>query len=882
VVPALASLLERFSPAALVAVAALVLLGLLAAVVVEHRRRRRAERATEAALGQLKTITAGMREGVIAYDMELRLTFVNPAFERLTGYVAEDLRDQEHLQYVHPDDRPALLAEWERLAEGGSLRDQEYRLITATGQVRWCASTWEPLLDARGRQIGYLGTEFDITERKLAEDEMRLDTELFQAVIEVQQAVAAAGLDSATVMRVIAERSRALTGASGVVLEVLQGEELVPQLQIGTESPRLQVSSSLSGLCVRTGELQRSDDVLADSRIGHDAYREQGIRSVLAVPLRHDQQTLGVLKLLSPRPAAFSARDAKALRLLGGLVGASLEHAAAFEARQGRLEDRTLALQESEQRFKQLVDVAQEGIWLADDHGVITYVNQRMAELLGYQNGALLGHPIYDFLDATARAGAQRALGRPGAGGESHDLRFRRQDGTELWGLVSASPITARDGGVVGTVGMVTDITERKRAEERLRRSADRLAMLHDMDRAILAARSPAEIGRAALGRVRRMVPCHRCSVILFDFPRGQAQLIAGYAAGAPLPAGSMPLEQLSPGEVLRRGAVRSVDDLTALESPAPIFRQLREEGMRSVLSVPLLVDAEAIGEVNLASNTPHAFTAEHRDIAMEIGAPLAIAIQQARLREELGRQASELERRVAERGAALRTATAELETLVYAVSHDLRDPLRHICGFTQLLLDDAGAGLDPAVQHYARRIRDGADRMSSLVDDLVHLARIARQDVMRRPVDLTSLAEDVVSQLQPEAEGRAVEWQVHPLATVDCDPSLVRLALQSLLSNALKFTRPRDHTVVTIRPIEHEGQAGFAVQDNGVGFKMAYAGKLFGVFQRLHRPDEFEGNGAGLALVQRVAQKHGGRVWADSGADGGATFYLTLGAPAA
>jgi light-regulated signal transduction histidine kinase (bacteriophytochrome) len=219
---------------------------------------------------------------------------------------------------------------------------------------------------------------------------------------------------------------------------------------------------------------------------------------------------------------------------------------------------------------------------------------------------------------------------------------------------------------------------------------------------------------------------------------------------------------------------------------------------------------------------------------------------------------------------------------MVYAVSHDLRDPLRHICGFSQLMLDDAGSALDPATQHYATQIRDGADRMSRLLDDLVHLARIARQDVLRRPVDLTVLAEDVVSQLQPQTEGRAVEWHVHQMATVDCDPTLVRLALQSLLSNALKFTRPRDHTVVTIRPIEHEGQAGFAVQDNGVGFKMAYAGKLFGVFQRLHRPDEFEGNGAGLALVQRVAQKHGGRVWADSGADGGATFYLTLGAPAA
>jgi PAS domain S-box-containing protein len=863
-------------------VALVLAVALLAVFRGERRRRRLADEAARTATGQLRTMAASMREGVIAYDMELRLTLVNPAFERLTGYVAEDLRDQEFLQYVHPDDRPALVAEWERLAQGGSLRDQEYRVVTRTGQVRWCASAWEPLRDEEGRQIGYLGTEFDITERKLAEGEMRLDTELFQAVIEVQRAVAAAGLDSGTVMHVIAERSRALTGATGVVVETLEGDELVPRLRIGIESPRLPVSSSLSGLCVRTGELQRSDDILSDSRIGHDIYQPQGIRSMLVVPLRDEQRMLGALKVLSPAPAAFSDRDAKALRLLGGLVGASLEHAAAFEARQGRLEERTQALQESEQRFKQLVDAAQEGIWVADDRGVITYVNQRMADLLGYQNGALLGRPVYDFLDATVRAGAQRTLGRPEAGGERRDLRFRRQDGTELWGLVSASPITGRDGAVVGTVGMITDITERKRTEERLRRSAERLAVLHDMDQAILAAHSPAEIGRAALGRVRRMVPCHRCTVVLFDFPRGQAHVIAGFASGAPMPAGLIAMDRLSPGEVLRRGAVRSIDDLAALESPASLLQELRDEGMRSVLSVPLLVESEAIGEINLASSAPHAFTAEHRDIAVEVAAPLAIAIQQARLREELGRQAGDLERRVAERGAALRAATAELETMLYAVSHDLRDPLRHICGFTQLLLDDAGPALDPAVQHYARRIGEGAGRMSSLLDDLVHLARVARQDLMRRPVNLSTLAEDVLSQLQPQTEGRAVDWRVQPLPTVDCDPALVRLALQSLLSNALKFTRPRDHTVITIRPIEHEGQAGLAVQDNGVGFKMAYAGKLFGVFQRLHRSDEFEGNGAGLALVQRVAQKHGGRVWADSGAEGGATFYLTLGAPAA
>ena len=390
----LAGLIEGIPPETLAAAAAglggLALL-LLVALLVVWLGRRRAQHLAAEARGHLRTVTATMREGVVAYDMSLRLSFVNRAFERLTGYPEEDLRDQEFLQYVHPDDRPALAAEWDRLAQGGSLRDQEYRVVARGGQERWSSSTWEPLRDESGRQIGYIGTEFDITERKLAEEAMRLDAELFQAMIEVQQAVAAAGLDSRTVMRVIADRGMRLTGATGAVIESIEDDELVPQVHIGTEAPRLRLADSLSGLCVRTGELQRSDDVLTDPRIGHDAYQAVGVRSLLAVPLTDEQRTLGVLKVVATRAAAFSDRDAKALRLLGGLMGAALGHAAAYEGRQVRLEERTRALQESEQRFKQLVDVAQEGIWLADDHGVITYVNQRMAELLGYQNGAMLG-----------------------------------------------------------------------------------------------------------------------------------------------------------------------------------------------------------------------------------------------------------------------------------------------------------------------------------------------------------------------------------------------------------------------------------------------------------------------------------------------------------
>jgi PAS domain S-box-containing protein len=857
--------------------ATLVVLGVL--LWREHRRRKRAERSGAELRSQLQTVTATMREGVIAYDMERRLMFVNPAFERLTGYPDDELRDQEFLQYIHPEDRPAIIAEWDRLAQGRALRDQEYRVVTRTGQIRWCSSSWEPMRDEAGRQIGYLGTEFDITARKVAEEEMRLDTELFQAVLEVEQAVTAAGLDSETVMRVIAERSKGLTGASGAVIESIEGDDLVPLIHVGTEAPRLSLSTSLSGLAVRTGELQRCDDTLTDARIGHHAYRDLGVRSIMVMPLRDEQRIHGVLKVVSTEPHAFSDRAAKALRLLGGLMGAALSHAAAYEGRQARLEERTRALQDSEQRFKQLVDAAQEGIWVADDRGLITYVNQRMADLLGYSNGSILGRPVYDFIEADSRSGAKHTLSRRGSRpGSSQDLRFRKRDGTQLWGLVSSSPILGKDGALVGTVGMVTDITERKRAEEQLRRSADRLSMLHDMDQAIVAAQSPAEIGRAALGRIRRMVPCQRCHVVLFDPARREAQLIAGFAAGTHLESAPMPLADATPTDSLPSGNVRHIEDLGAVDDLPLLYHQMQAEGIRAVLSVPLLVEGEAIGEITLGSSTPGAFESEHRDIALEVATPIAIAIQHARLRDQLAQQSAELERRVAERGSAVRAATAELETVLYSVSHDLRAPLRQLLGFSRLLLDEAGPELSSSSAHYARRIHEAATQMTSLVDDLVNISRIGRQDLLYRDVELTPMVEDLVNQFQAASNGRNIDWQIEELPTVEGDPGLLKLALTNLLSNAVKFTRTREHATIRIRAVEANGQVGLAIEDNGVGFKMAYSGKLFGMFQRLHRTDEFEGNGAGLAVVQRIVHKHGGRVWAEAEPEKGATFYLTLG----
>jgi two-component system sensor histidine kinase/response regulator len=247
-------------------------------------------------------------------------------------------------------------------------------------------------------------------------------------------------------------------------------------------------------------------------------------------------------------------------------------------------------------------------------------------------------------------------------------------------------------------------------------------------------------------------------------------------------------------------------------------------------------------------------------------------------LSETRVRQLNEsLERRVADRTAALAAANRELETFTYSVSHDLRAPLRQIDGFSRILVEHAGPALDSKSQHYLRRIQEGTQHMGRLVDDLLNLAQLGRQDVHTRPTPLDSLVSDTVSELRGDWGDRKIQWTIGPLPTVECDPGLIKIVFTNLLSNAIKYTRPREVAKISVGYTGSKGWCTIAVQDNGVGFNMKYADKLFGVFQRLHRADQFEGSGVGLATVQRIIHKHGGEIWAEAEPDHGATFSFTL-----
>jgi light-regulated signal transduction histidine kinase (bacteriophytochrome) len=237
-----------------------------------------------------------------------------------------------------------------------------------------------------------------------------------------------------------------------------------------------------------------------------------------------------------------------------------------------------------------------------------------------------------------------------------------------------------------------------------------------------------------------------------------------------------------------------------------------------------------------------------------------------------------ELEQRVDNRTARLVAANQELERLSYSVSHDLRAPLRHVDGFAALLRERTAGSLDEQSRHCLDAISGAARRMDTLVDALLSFLRVRRGKIVRASVDLGGLIREVVGELGPEAEGRTVDWKIGHFPTVEADRALLRVVLGNLLSNALKFTRPRETAEIEAgwKPGE-QGETVIFVRDNGVGFDPAYADKLFGVFQRLHRAEEFEGTGIGLAIVRRILARHGGRTWAEGAVDRGATFFFSL-----
>ena len=543
------------------------------------------------------------------------------------------------------------------------------------------------------------------------------------------------------------------------------------------------------------------------------------------------------------------------MSLLAGVIAWA---AVAVDRNDGERRKVEEALHESEERFQAMANGIQQLAWMAEADGSIFWYNQRWYEYTGTTFGQMQGWAWQNVHDPRILPEVLERWKGAIADGKPFDMEFplRGADGRFRAFLTRVMPVTDVEGRVVRWFGTNTDISERKQAEERLAAQAEELA------------RSREALEAQTL----------RLQLVLGSMGEG---LIAVDREGHFL------IWNDSANKLMGRGAT----DLPSAQW-TPHYKIFLPDGI-----TPCPVDRLPLVRALLGESVQVELMIEHpkreNQVSLEVSArPMkdaqgnlcgGVAVmrdttQQKADEREIRKLNDELELRVMQRTAELESANQELEAFSYSVSHDLRAPLRHISGFSQMLVEEFGPTLNPEARHYLDRIQAGTKKMGLLVDELLNLARVGRQAVNRQATGLNALVAEVVAILEPESSGRQMEWAIDDLPAVECDPILVKQIFQNLLANALKFTRPRARAVIEVSHKEENGQLVFMVRDNGIGFNMKYIDKLFGVFQRLHRAEDFEGTGIGLATVQRIVQKHGGRVWAEGELDGGAAFYFTLG----
>jgi PAS domain S-box-containing protein len=566
-----------------------------------------------------------------------------------------------------------------------------------------------------------------------------------------------------------------------------------------------------------------------------------------------------------------------------------------------------------------------------DARGTITNVNDKFCELSQYSREELIGqnhrlinsgyHPQEFFANlwSTIRKGNVW----------HGEIKNRAKDGSYYWVETTIVPFLDDAGQPFQYLAIRFDISDRKHAQEVLRRYAERLETLHEIDRAILRAESPKQLARAALLRLNSVVPYEQAMVVLFRFQTQEAELLIGGLNGE-LRGETVPISDLIPIQVsLQQASICYIEDLSTLEPCPPLLERQLAEGNRSFLSISLIAEGELIGELGVFARSVAAFTGEHQEIVAEVANQLAIATQQARLRQQLQNYAAELEQRVIERTAELQEANEALEVFVYSASHDLRAPLRGIQGLAQVLLEDYGELFDSEGQLYAQRLVISAQEMSALLQDLLEYSRLSRAEINLQRVDLASIVTTSLTQLQAELQAQHVQVRVEiPSFEVMGHRATLIQVVTNLITNAIKFVPPdvqpqvriwaevrgvgeqghqslsEDESMTQLQPKSDNptsppevrlpsryaipnnrvtpvaavsGNIRLWIEDNGIGIEPRHQENIFQAFERLHGVEAYPGTGMGLAIVRKGVERMGGRVGVESQLGEGSRFWIEL-----
>ncbi|HEX7926021.1 MAG TPA: PAS domain S-box protein [bacterium] len=513
----------------------------------------------------------------------------------------------------------------------------------------------------------------------------------------------------------------------------------------------------------------------------------------------------------------------------------------------------------AEQRFAQIFQLAPHANVIVDRQGVIRQVNGQLLKWFGYSLDEVVGQPIEMLVPERFRvhhpglrsgyfaAPSMRPMGT------GRKLFARRKDGSEFPVDISLSALETEDG--LQAIAAIADISEHVLTQEALQANNRALALLN-RELEAFKTRLESEVAerRVAEQRAQQVFDLAPHAMVIVDgdgrLRQANSQTLAwfGYKREELL---GQPVEMLSP-ERFRTGHPGLRNGYMAAPSVRPMGTGRALFGRRKDGSeFPVDISLSAL-------QTPDG-----------VQAIAAIAdMSDRKLAEEALRASNQ----------ALEVANRELETFAYSASHDLRQPVRTLTGFTQILMEDYAPKLDAEGRNYLERIQRAGVRMGQLIDALLELSRISRAELKRQPVDLSEIAKEIAAELAQGHPERRMDLAVTPGLSAAADPRLMRALLTNLLGNAWKFTGKAEHPRVEFTVEPHEGRQAFLVRDNGAGFDMKYAEKLFGAFQRLHGVDEFPGTGIGLATAQRIVRRHGGTIWATGAVGKGASFYFTIG----
>jgi PAS domain S-box-containing protein len=816
-----------------------------------HRAERNASSLRERE-EQYRLLVEGVRDyAIFGLDATGHVVSWNSGAELIEGYKAAEVLGR-HFSLFYPSEEIAqgipeqclqtAVVEGRYHAEGWRKRKD--------GSLFWATVVLTALLDDRGQLRGYSKIVRDITERKQAED---LRVKLLKDLSDIKFA-----LDQAAIL--------AITDANGIILEV---NEKFCELS----------------------QYSRSELIGKTHRVINSGYHPREFFQTLWATIKRGEVWHGEIRNRA-KDGTYYWVDTTIVPLLDE-AGIPFQFLAVRFDITARKQAEALLLQEKlvseleRKRLRSTLYILPVGILIADKDGGILEINPAFRSIWGEEAPLVKGVDEYRqykgwWASTGEPVGPQdwalsRAI-RDGATILNEEIEIESFDGYRKTILNSALPIRNEIGEVVNSVVVIVDITRRKQVEEGLRRSAQRLFSVAEIDRAILNQQSPAAIAQAAIARLADVIPFDQAALITFDFTANQSHILAGEIAGDT--AGTVvPISDRVSLEALRyRERIWVVDDLVNLIERPDLLGQQLAAGFHSFMSAALMDDGSLIGSLLFFAREPGAFKGEHRNIAEEIANQLAIAIQQADLRVQLQQYTSELEQRVADRTLALQEANDSLETFNYSVSHDLRAPLRAIQGLAQAILEDYEDVLDDTGQLYARELFAAAQRADQLTIDLLTYGRLSRADITVQPLNLTNVVTEVLTQLETELQARQsqVSLQAPLLQVIGHRPTLVQVIL-NLVSNAVKYIPLDRQPQITIWT-ERRGECiRLWIEDNGIGIEPQFHEQIFQAFQRLHSQDEYSGTGLGLAIVRKGIERMGGKVGVESTPSQGSRFWLEL-----